>query len=318
MCLVAVAIDQSRRFPLVIAANRDEYFERATARLAWWTPSDGGPAILGGRDLEGGGTWMGLTAKGRIALVTNVRDGLRERDADAPSRGKVVLDWLSARDSSDRFWMRAALSGYARFNLIAADFALGECFWASNDGSHPQRLERGLYGLSNAALDTPWPKVRALKEKVASALAADSVDQLATELFAALADRSFATDAELPATGIPLDRERQLSPVFVRTPDLRYGTRASTLVLTERVGRRLVTHVLERSFGAHGGVALLRRASLRDWPPRWGQSESVAAQQGAVSEAEMGDLGLPLKRTRVRGLLKSDLVRRRREPAATS
>jgi uncharacterized protein with NRDE domain len=318
MCLVAVAIDQSRRFPLVVAANRDEFFDRATARLAWWTPADGGPAILGGRDLEGGGTWMGLTAKGRLALVTNVRQGTRPRDADAPSRGRVVVDWLSARDSSDRFWMRTALSGYDRFNLIAADFAQGECFWASNDGTHPLRLERGLYGLSNASLDTPWPKVRALKARVEAALAAESVDELANQLFAALADRSAAADEELPATGIPIERERLLSPAFIRTPDLRYGTRASTLLLTERVGRRFVTHVLERSFGANGGMALLRRASLRDWPPRWGQVEPAAAQQGAVSEAEMTDLGLPLKRTRVRGLLKPDPARRRREPAAAS
>ena len=261
---------------------------------------------------------MGLTAKGRLALVTNVRQGERQRDTDAPSRGRVVLDWLSARDTSDRFWMRTALSGYDRFNLIAADFAQGECFWASNDGSHPQRLERGLYGLSNAALDTPWPKVRLLKARVESALGAESLDDLAAQLFAALADRAVAPDEELPATGIPLERERLLAPCFIRTPDLRYGTRASTLLITERVGRRLVTHVLERSFSAHGGLALLRRASLRDWPPRWGQGEAIAAQQGAVSEAEVGELGLPPRRTRVRGLLKPEPSRRRREPASAT
>jgi uncharacterized protein with NRDE domain len=317
MCLVTFAIDQSRRFPLVVAANRDEFFDRPTARLAWWNPPDGGPQVLGGRDLEGGGTWMGLTAKGRLALITNVREG-KPAEPDAPSRGKVVLDWLAARDSTDRFWMRTALSGYNRFNLIATDFALGECFWASNDGSHPLRLERGLYGLSNAALDTPWPKVQALKARVQAALAADSADALANDLFAALADRAIAPDESLPTTGVPAELERHLSAAFIRTPDQRYGTRTSTLVIAERVGRHLVTHVLERTFAANAGVALLRRASLRDWPPRWGHAETLPAQQGAVSEAEIGELTVPARRTRVRSLLRPETPRRRREAVTTS
>ena len=125
MCLVALAIDQSRRFPLIIAANRDEFFKRPTARLAWWATHPGEPAILGGRDLEGGGTWMGLTAQGRLALVTNHRDPGRI-DLQAPSRGEIVANWLAAREPIDRFWMRTALSGYNGFNLIAADFRLGE------------------------------------------------------------------------------------------------------------------------------------------------------------------------------------------------
>jgi len=91
MCLVALAIDADRRFPLVVAANRDEFFKRPAARLGWWTPEHGGPAVLGGRDLEAGGTWMGLTAEGRLALLTNVRDPKRN-DPDAPSRGRIVPD----------------------------------------------------------------------------------------------------------------------------------------------------------------------------------------------------------------------------------
>jgi uncharacterized protein with NRDE domain len=287
MCLVALAIDQSRRFPLVLAANRDEFLARPAARLAWWTPSPGAPAVLGGRDLEAGGTWLGLTAQGRLACLTNVRDG-GARDADAPSRGRIVADWLAARERTDRFWMRTALSGFNRFNLIAADFAAGECFWASNDGSLPQRLERGLYGLSNAALDTPWPKVQVLKARMRDALAADTIDGLCEQLFAALADPAIAEDGALPSTGVPIDLERALSPAFIRTDDGRYGTRCTTLVVAERVGRTVVTHMVERSFASDGTPALQRHAALRHWPPRPGDAAPTPVEPGPVIEEEVG------------------------------
>ena len=193
-------------------------------------------------------------------------------------------EWLAARENVDRFWMRTALSGYNGFNLIAADFAAGECYWASNNGSHPQRLERGIHGLSNASLDTPWPKVEALKARLAEAIASgESVDRLATALFEALADRSVPSDDRLPDTGVGIARERELAPAFIRTADGRYGTRCSTLVITERVNRHNVTHVLERTHSPHGGVALLRRATLNHWPPRY---NATAVQASAVSEAE--------------------------------
>jgi uncharacterized protein with NRDE domain len=268
MCLIALAIDQSRRFPLVIAANRDEFFTRPAAGLNWWQPDAEGPPILAGRDLEAGGTWLGLTAQGRLAMLTNVRDPARQ-DPEAPSRGQIVPQWLSAREPTERFWMRTALSGYNGFNLIAADFQRGECFWASNVGAHPQRLERGIYGVSNASLDTAWPKTNALKAGLRQALSAsDSVDALSSALFSALADRGLADDADLPSTGVPLELERQLSAVFIHAPERRYGTRCSTLVISERVGRGLVTQVIERSYSDAGAVSLLRQALLKGWPPR--------------------------------------------------
>jgi len=319
MCLVALAIDHNRRFPLVVAANRDEFFKRPAARLAWWTPESGGPAILSGRDLDAGGTWMGLTAEGRLALVTNVRDPQRN-EAGAPSRGRIVPDWLSGRERTDRFWMRTALSGYNGFNLLAFDFRQGECFWATNDGAFPMRLDRGIHGLSNAQLDTPWPKVEALKSRLGQALeTADSTDALATQLFDALADRSEAPDDRLPETGVPLEWERRLSAAFIRTPDAAYGTRCSTLIITEKVNRHLVTHVLERSFSATG-VALLRRSLLKNWPPRYSvdpQMPYIASEQEAVSESEDGsptstEVQPAVKRTRVRSLLKPDPGRKGR------
>ncbi len=218
MCLVALAIDDSHRFPLVVAANRDEFFKRPAARLGWWSSAPGVPDILGGRDLESGGTWLGLTAAGRLAFVTNVRQPGRT-EPNAPSRGEIVPLWLRGDMGTDRFWTRVALSGYNGFNLVAADFRNGECFWASNQGPHPMRLERGVYGLSNAAIDTPWPKVVALKSKLRHALpAAESAAALASALFEALSDRRQAPDDSLPATGVSLEIERELSPALTLLP----------------------------------------------------------------------------------------------------
>lgn len=315
MCLVAIALDQSRRFPLVIAANRDEYFKRPAARLSWWSPGAGLPDILGGRDLEAGGTWLGLTARGRLALITNVRDPAN-RDPNAPSRGGIVTRWLAGDLSPDRFWMHTALSGYNGFNLMAADFRRGECFFGSSLEGNPSRLERGIYGLSNASLDTPWPKVTLLKERMRDALdESESLDALAADLFDALSDRTPAPDALLPATGVPLELERALSPAFIRTADANYGTRCTTLVIAERVNKRLVTHVLERSYSPTGGMALLRRSSLKDWPPRYTEDSAQPAPtaQGAVTESEEAHVEPPARKTRVRSLLKPEGTRRKRQ-----
>jgi uncharacterized protein with NRDE domain len=301
MCLVAIAIDQSRQFPLVVAANRDEFFDRPTQRMAWWSPGAGLPDILGGRDLKAGGTWLGLTAAGRLALVTNVRDGHAEADPAAPSRGSIVPLWLRGDLPMEHFWARIALSGYNGFNVIAADFQQGVCFWGGNDGAYPVRLQRGVYGLSNASLDTPWPKVTTLKQRMAEGIAqAGDTAKLATRLFEALADNHPADDEHLPRTGIPMSWERTLSPAFIRAPEQRYGTRSSTLIVAERVGRRLLTHVVERSFGTGTAVALLRQTTLRDWPPRYtlGTPTRAVAQADVTDGEEIALSGAPAQRRR--------------------
>ncbi|MET0382759.1 MAG: NRDE family protein [Burkholderiaceae bacterium] len=311
MCLVALAVDENRRFPLVIAANRDESFDRQAARLAWWAPDEGGPQILAGRDLSAGGTWLGISAAGRLALLTNVRRRTAH-DPGAPSRGMIVPAWLRTELRPDQFWMQTSLLGYAPFNLIAADFRRGECFFASNESAMPRRIERGIVGLSNASLDTPWPKVSRLKHELGEALAdAESVDALSLRLFAALSDRTVAPDDRLPSTGIPRDQERLLSPAFIRTPDLSYGTRCSTVIITEKSRRQLVTHVFERTFTAGPGVALLRRALLKDWPPRYADRLRSPVEMTSIDETEIDAAGAafrgempPPKRTRVRSLLK--------------
>lgn len=336
MCLVALALDQSSRFPFVLAANRDEFFDRAAARLAWWEPEGGGPAILGGRDLHAGGTWLGLTAHGRLGLVTNVRNPAKQDDA-APSRGGVVTQWLKGDAAMQMLWPRLAMSGYNGFNMLALDFAQGECFWINNTQTYPQRLDKGVFGLSNALLNTPWPKVQQLKQRTKAAIqGAANADGLAAALFEALADPATAADAQLPQTGVPMEWERLLSSAFIRSGGSAnglsglYGTRCSTVIIAERVNKRLVTHVMERTFTAQAGMALLRRVTLKNWPPRHTMAPMDLARLGAtlppptmrhedafesseVSEHDAQTLDVPTsppaRKTRARSLIKTSRAR---------
>lgn len=285
MCLAAIAIEQSARFPWVLASNRDEFFDRAAQTLDWWIPPDGDMPILAGRDLAAGGTWLGLTATGRLALVTNVREPGRALTV-SPSRGELVPQWLQGRiDNLDRL-ARVPRNG---FNLFTADLVarsgagLNKGHWFSN---RPQPVQlavgAGVFGLSNAALDTPWPKVQTLKQRLTQALQDhDDERTLLDAAFAALADPLPAPDDQLPATGVPLERERQLSSAFIRIePQPKpadagdraakpsalsgvYGTRCSTVVLVEQqaAGRQVL--VVERSFDAAGTVSLQREERFR-------------------------------------------------------
>lgn len=258
MCLAAIAIGQSARFPWVLASNRDEFFDRAAAALAWWQPAAGGPAILSGRDLSAGGTWLGLNAQGRLALVTNVREPGRVLPG-APSRGDLVLQCLQSRAADLDALLAVPRNG---FNLFTADLSRSDDGrWLNNRPAQQQRLGAGVFGLSNAALDTPWPKVQRLKQRLASAVAAGDSgggrDAMMQSLFQALADAEPAADATLPATGVPLRRERQLSSAFIRieTPGASvYGTRCSTVVVAERSGSACTVHVVERNFRPDGNV----------------------------------------------------------------
>jgi len=240
MCLVAVALDAHPRYALAIAANRDEFHDRAAEPAHWWREG-----WLAGRDVEAGGTWFGVRRDGRYALVTNVREP-GKRDALASSRGGIVTDALSA-DALDGFAERLAKHGqrYNGYNLIAGDPR--GAVWQSNRADATRALARGVTGLSNAALGTPWPKV----ERLTSAMTAwasrgdDSLDPL----FDALADREGVADSALPSTGVPLDWERLLSAPFIVSE--RYGTRCSTVLV---VGRDGEARLVERTFDASGAT----------------------------------------------------------------
>lgn len=242
MCLITLAWDAHPAFRLVVAANRDELYTRPAAPADWWADA---PGVLAGRDLREGGTWMGITRGGRFAAVTNYRDpGLAHRPG-APSRGALVADFL--RGSADAGAYARDLAGraaaYNGFNLLVGD--AGGLFYLSNRTNGVRRLEPGVYGLSNALLDMPWPKVLRAKVAMADALArvgGVAADGWESGLWEMLADRVVAADDDLPDTGVGAERERLLSPPFIRG-DV-YGTRASTVLTLARDGE---ARLVERS-----------------------------------------------------------------------
>jgi uncharacterized protein with NRDE domain len=242
MCVVAFAWQAHPRWRLLLAGNRDEFHARPTAPLAPW---DDGSGIIAGRDLEAGGTWLGVDGRGRCALVTNVRD-LRHPH-DGLSRGLLASDYLrgDAGAVARAQALQATASAYRPFNLLLFD-ALG-CTWTGNLPQVRMALPSpGVHVLSNAQLDTPWPKAVALGEALRDWIDAGGDDDFAP-LFAALADETRWPDARLPDTGIGLERERWLSPAFIRGED--YGTRASTVVAVDRNGGGVI---IERRWGAMG------------------------------------------------------------------
>jgi uncharacterized protein with NRDE domain len=264
VCLIGLALHAHPRFGLVLAANRDEYFERAAAPLDWWQPAQDDRRVLAGRDLSAGGTWLGVAPTGRIGALTNVRDPARHRPG-APSRGALVPEWLLSMEAVEALWPRLASRQCNPFNLIGGDLGSGQWWWADDRSPTPRPLGRGVYGLSNAALDVPWPKVQGLKDAMHAALdESRDADTLSERLFSALANRDGADDAALPDTGIGLERERWLAPAFIHTPDGRYGTRCSTVLVGVRnaTGWQLV--LTERTFDARGAVCATHRVDW-DW-----------------------------------------------------
>ncbi len=225
MCLIVFAWKLVPGCPLVLAANRDEFFVRPTRPAGWWEDQ---PNVYAGRDLQAGGTWLGINRDGRFAALTNIRNG-RAAKLDKRSRGELVAEYLS--DGTDpRSYLdlvRDTADDYNGFNLIFGD--ADTLHWISNDSETSFRsLEPGIYGLSNGSLDTPWPKVVRAKAQFASLLCQGAPDDAYFEM---LADTVRPADVRLPDTGVSLEWERLLSPICIESPD--YGTRASTLL---RVG----------------------------------------------------------------------------------
>lgn len=256
MCLALLAFRSHPACAVVLAANRDEFHARRTAPAAFW---DGTPGLLAGRDLEAGGTWLGVARDGRFSFLTNVRDGRRRKAAAEtpgirpPSRGALVAAFLSGDASPADHLERAAetAGAYDGFNLVAgaldgAAYLTNRPPEASAALASPTPLAPGLYGLSNHRLDTPWPKLRRSKDAFEWTLASGSPPD-AEALFAILRDPTPAPDDELPDTGVGLALERLLSPPFVTSPT--YGTRSSTVVFLAADGS---FRFEERTFDAAG------------------------------------------------------------------
>ena len=244
MCLILVAWQSHPEFPLVVAANRDEFHARPTAVAARWHEA---PQVRGGRDLEAGGTWLGVADGGRFAAVTNVREP--GQPPGEVSRGHLTHDFLTGTLAPAAYLGTLDGSRYAGFNLLVADDTT--LAYRSNRDGVARTLSPGIYGVSNHLLDTPWPKLASAKARFAAALAASHADAPGVaSLFAILADAEIVPDEHLPATGVSLEWERMLSAVFVLSP--KYGTRASTVLFRRADGSGLI---YERSFAADGRPA---------------------------------------------------------------
>jgi uncharacterized protein with NRDE domain len=256
MCLIAIAWRQSARYPLVIAANRDEQHERPALAAQQWHDA---PGIYGGRDLREGGSWLALTADGRLAAVTNVRGAVRVEGGK--SRGHLVRDYLLRGGEAVRaaHEITGEGGGYGPFNLLLCDGR--ELVHVTNRPTAAwSTLPPGVHGVSNGALNAAWPKVARLTAQLQAFVA--QLDDYSMEpdtepLFRALGDTTEAPDAELPDTGVGLEMERRLSPPFVCGDN--YGTRASTVALLNPAGS---ARLIERSFDAGGQFVEERRIVL--------------------------------------------------------
>lgn len=236
MCLIAFALNEHPKYPLIMVANRDEFFARPTTSAAYWEDH---PEVLGGRDLKGGGTWMGITKSGRMAAVTNFRDPHNISDT-AKTRGDLTKNFLTSELDAYAYMERvqAEAAAYNGFNLLL--YERGKALHFSNYGESITTLDHGVYGLSNALLDTPWPKLVKLKSRLRDAISGEFE---IGDLLELLLDPETAPDHELPSTGVPYEWEKAISSICIKTDT--YGTCCSTIILIDHEGQ--VTFV-ERSF----------------------------------------------------------------------
>ena len=241
MCLIAFQWQPLAAVPLVLVANRDEFYARPALALHRWDDQ----TIVAGKDLQAGGTWLGMSANGRMAALTNYRDVTNHRPT-APSRGDITTAFLTGSVTAEQYLRALALRSedYNPFNLLVFDGLSLMGF----ESRHRRAFELppGIHAVSNADFNTPWPKLNRLRGGFERTLAQQSI---VSDLFVLLSERRTAADAELPDTGIPLEREKALSAEFIHTPD--YGTRASSVVLVGRSNAEF----FERSFDAHGFVS---------------------------------------------------------------
>ncbi|TDJ33200.1 MAG: NRDE family protein [Gammaproteobacteria bacterium] len=245
MCLIVCAFNHHVDYPLVMVANRDEFHDRPTQPAAFW---DNG--ILAGRDLQGGGTWMGVTGRGRFAAVTNYREAVRA-NSDAPSRGDLVIGFLES-DLSAPEWLEKMKPGMERYNgfsllVGAAGDPVNLMAYLSNREGDIRVLTPGIYGMSNHLLETPWPKVVRSKAALEKCMLENCMDD--DSLLDILSDSSAADDESLPDTGLDQAIERMLAPPFVVSES--YGTRSTTVVV---IGRNGELRFVERSFDSSGSV----------------------------------------------------------------
>jgi uncharacterized protein with NRDE domain len=283
MCLIALALHASKRFPLVMAGNRDEFLARSTLPLDVWR-SARGTSIVGGRDGQDGGSWMGFTPEGRFAVLTNVRNPQAKAPVQPISRGSLVVNWLDSQLTAAQWAAQLDATRFNGFNLIVGNWTTQECVYLSYGiffkPNQPQvsadialnamnsivvnLVPRQVHGLSNATLNTAWPKTVRLQAALTQALELPNVGELTQALLQDLAYRQAAPDAQLPSTGVALELERALSSAFVSHPPEQphYGTRSSWVAALDARGQ---LHVSEATHTHDGSSAPLRQQTLL-WP----------------------------------------------------
>jgi len=238
MCLIIFAYDVHPSYKLVLAANRDEFYDRPSASADFWKDY---PDLLAGRDLKEKGTWLGITRQGKFAAITNYRDPASFM-FDAKSRGKLVKDFLGDKNNAEEFIKKISRQDakYNGYNLILQDS--GGFYYYSNRGREKQKITVGIHGLSNHLLNTPWPKVVRGKKLMEEALKSRGAT-LEEALFALLSDRRFPPPEKLPSTGVDKEWEKVLSPIFIKSP--HYGTRSSTVLL---IGKNRRVTFIEKNY----------------------------------------------------------------------
>ncbi len=225
MCLILIAKDFHPKYKLIIAANRDELYERPSLPLHFWND---GSNIYAGKDLQAGGTWFGITTNGKFAAITNFRE-MNKIKKYAPSRGKLVIDFLQNNINSNEYkdYLIKTANDFNGYNLIYGD--VNELFYFSNETKDFIKLEKGIYGVSNHLLDTQWFKVRKGKSLFEELLNKDEIN--VDNIFNILKDEEKASDNELPKTGLSRELEKEISSIFIKTKN--YGTRSSTVLLVD-------------------------------------------------------------------------------------
>lgn len=252
MCLIGIAYRTHPRYPLLVAANRDEFHARPADPAGFWLDA---PNLIAGRDRLGGGTWLGLSLAGRFAAVTNFREPATATTGER-SRGELVTRFLAGDEPASGFARSVTETGaqYGGFSLLVMD--RDSLWFASNRAESPLPVPPGVHALSNQTLDSPWPKVQRMREQLASE--ASNTRPGIEPLLGSLRDTAHAPDRELPDTGVGLERERLLSPPFI--VDKEYGTRCSTLVRVDADDRVLFR---EDSYGPAGAMLYSRRFFFR-------------------------------------------------------
>lgn len=260
MCIAYIEFQPDHAYPLRIAANRDEFHQRPALTAHYWQDA---PGLLAGRDLEAGGTWLGVHPEnGRFALVTNFREPGHPVPSDAISRGHLVQEFLTGDQNAANYLAKIAAQKhrYAGFNLIVGEH-LGDSkaalwYYSNRAAQGPQALSAGQYVLSNHLLDTPWPKTQRLATQLQKPFAFESLSKQITGCLHVLRDSTQASDAQLPSTGVSQDMEKLLSSIFIVSPE--YGSRCSTIMLINASGHGVFC---EQSYDPTG-----QPTDRIDWP----------------------------------------------------